>query len=590
MDSRSSYMKNASSSQSKEGNAERLERTLHDLNISEKVNVATIESWFSRPDAERQGYLRTTLCLLPMHASPADAERLAGDVFDYYNTCFQREDTAKDGFKSLELHHDVIDFSREKAFSKFASAAEYLQKENSTHCLKDSQAAFTALLDDLMIVDEPYRLFGNLAMAYVMHGDRLLADLALDQALALNSKYDFAVSLRERLDRGDYDGHLLSKRSFVEKSDVASLSTDALVSRLHDVGILASVDDFVHQATAYISSDDFFDQEWEMKLNDHLLEDFAWMSVGVFYERLLPSHCLIEAFDDLLEKFADTGIDDDGEINTLLCALERYVRDASDHFWQTWSSRGDADAIVGALDACADLLATPYHDRIITLALQLADKGSECFLTLRAISAIMRADPSWRNEFSNIEARYPHDPIAPQLVFEALCAKGMYTDALRIVEDYVERLDIVQDGQASFAPFDFSWYEARRTAYDLLMIEHKRQGDAVAVKATKKKISELKKLQKVADAREDAAEVVIEKFAQLMAEEKTRRSQALPSRMFFEYLQSLGINFETKVATTSPIVCSVNGETIKIGRNDPCPCGALKPDGSPIKFKKCHGL
>ena len=27
----------------------------------------------------------------------------------------------------------------------------------------------------------------------------------------------------------------------------------------------------------------------------------------------------------------------------------------------------------------------------------------------------------------------------------------------------------------------------------------------------------------------------------------------------------------------------------KVGRNDPCPCGATYPDGRPIKYKKCHG-
>jgi preprotein translocase subunit SecA len=26
-----------------------------------------------------------------------------------------------------------------------------------------------------------------------------------------------------------------------------------------------------------------------------------------------------------------------------------------------------------------------------------------------------------------------------------------------------------------------------------------------------------------------------------------------------------------------------------VGRNDPCPCGAKKPDGTPIKYKHCHG-
>ncbi|MBI2406505.1 MAG: hypothetical protein HYV25_02895, partial [Candidatus Harrisonbacteria bacterium] len=27
----------------------------------------------------------------------------------------------------------------------------------------------------------------------------------------------------------------------------------------------------------------------------------------------------------------------------------------------------------------------------------------------------------------------------------------------------------------------------------------------------------------------------------------------------------------------------------KVGRNDPCPCGAKKGDGTPVKYKKCHG-
>ncbi|MDD5055358.1 MAG: hypothetical protein PHZ00_03765 [Candidatus Peribacteraceae bacterium] len=29
--------------------------------------------------------------------------------------------------------------------------------------------------------------------------------------------------------------------------------------------------------------------------------------------------------------------------------------------------------------------------------------------------------------------------------------------------------------------------------------------------------------------------------------------------------------------------------TMKAGRNDPCPCRAKKPDGSPLKYKHCHG-
>jgi len=34
---------------------------------------------------------------------------------------------------------------------------------------------------------------------------------------------------------------------------------------------------------------------------------------------------------------------------------------------------------------------------------------------------------------------------------------------------------------------------------------------------------------------------------------------------------------------------SHNRKSEKVGRNDPCPCGAKKPDGRPLKYKHCHG-
>ena len=37
----------------------------------------------------------------------------------------------------------------------------------------------------------------------------------------------------------------------------------------------------------------------------------------------------------------------------------------------------------------------------------------------------------------------------------------------------------------------------------------------------------------------------------------------------------------------SSVVSSPTGE--KVGRNDPCPCGATNTDGSPKKYKHCHG-
>ncbi|MEK7152288.1 MAG: hypothetical protein AAB773_02545, partial [Patescibacteria group bacterium] len=34
---------------------------------------------------------------------------------------------------------------------------------------------------------------------------------------------------------------------------------------------------------------------------------------------------------------------------------------------------------------------------------------------------------------------------------------------------------------------------------------------------------------------------------------------------------------------------TIKREGEKVGRNDPCPCGAKRPDGTPVKYKNCHG-
>ncbi|MFA6650675.1 MAG: preprotein translocase subunit SecA [Candidatus Paceibacterota bacterium] len=44
--------------------------------------------------------------------------------------------------------------------------------------------------------------------------------------------------------------------------------------------------------------------------------------------------------------------------------------------------------------------------------------------------------------------------------------------------------------------------------------------------------------------------------------------------------------------STEAIAAELNmtlSELSKVGRNDPCPCGAKKEDGTPVKFKHCHG-
>jgi len=64
-------------------------------------------------------------------------------------------------------------------------------------------------------------------------------------------------------------------------------------------------------------------------------------------------------------------------------------------------------------------------------------------------------------------------------------------------------------------------------------------------------------------------------------------------RDFFGRFES--IFFDTVFRIRKPTMEMVNqpGQKIanikKVGRNDPCPCGAKHPDGRPVKYKHCHG-
>ena len=40
-----------------------------------------------------------------------------------------------------------------------------------------------------------------------------------------------------------------------------------------------------------------------------------------------------------------------------------------------------------------------------------------------------------------------------------------------------------------------------------------------------------------------------------------------------------------KAVEVKPVVSN----TPQVGRNDPCSCGATKADGTPVKYKNCHG-
>ena len=70
--------------------------------------------------------------------------------------------------------------------------------------------------------------------------------------------------------------------------------------------------------------------------------------------------------------------------------------------------------------------------------------------------------------------------------------------------------------------------------------------------------------------------------------EAAPRITAYPTQEIHKSARMLGVNSSSSSAPANlPKSFMKTGN--KVGRNDPCPCGALKPNGEPVKYKHCHG-
>jgi preprotein translocase subunit SecA len=61
------------------------------------------------------------------------------------------------------------------------------------------------------------------------------------------------------------------------------------------------------------------------------------------------------------------------------------------------------------------------------------------------------------------------------------------------------------------------------------------------------------------------------------------------ARIFFAPSKTAESSVEGRAAFDNIRQKAVNASGEKVGRNDPCPCGSKKPDGTPVKYKNCCG-
>jgi len=143
--------------------------------------------------------------------------------------------------------------------------------------------------------------------------------------------------------------------------------------------------------------------------------------------------------------------------------------------------------------------------------------------------------------------------------------------------------------QISLPVIDTLWMEHLSTMADL------REGIGLRGYAQKDPLVEYKREGRRMFERlvEDIYATIAERLTKIQIEGAPTEVRRPVRRMAFEHKPAeLGVAEEVREVTTGRARKRRGTYTRaaeKVGRNDPCPCGATKPDGTPKKYKNCCG-
>lgn len=504
-----------------------------------------------------------------------------------------------------ELHMIELDLM---SWTEHANEGQQLMHQGKyEESAKEYEAALAALHEVRSTSSEVYRLYGNLATCYFATGDLPLGERMLEIALELNPNYDFALRQLERLESGE-----LADMSFAATlKKLAEKPADSLIpggqwdpqeierawddgqilSELAALGVKTSPELFKKQAKRFISSDDFAHKVWDRLVPDPENQEFLWIAAGALWDRWLPDRPAVETFIRFGYLIDDTLYPEDGskpaqkQLLKLANKLTETIGQADKKtIKQLLKNYGYMEARLSFIYLATRLLnetPKPCQETAVQLAKQLERKTGDTLYRAVTLAAKLTV--------KNIE----------EVAEETQQAFGAEHHGWLVMSD-LERISpkirakILERGLASIQARDKNNQTTKLaycrcslfTAYTELLDELIGIYEGLGKQKDINRIEAL--LKQIEGRREELNHQPDEALLQQGFEKMVDALLAdHPSYNYYQWLKPLGINFATPELTESNITI-LPPEGAKTGRNDPCPCGKSKPDGTPIKYKKCH--
>jgi hypothetical protein len=501
-----------------------------------------------------------------------------------------------------DLH---IDKYEESKWRKYAGEAyELLIANKLEEAVESYNQLFKMMLKECMVTSSVYRLVHNAGIAHLANGDLLLGTMLIDAALELSPTYDAALRQKELIDAGEYTAAAIAKAAekslksetfhYPDPVKLRSLSDKDLIKEFSNCGVKITAQGFKHLAHKYRDQYDIVDvlgttDEYADYVYGLLDEArFRWSPETVWVDTL---HSQTFDLEDAIEP--DAVVRSTEIKHTVLQAakqLTESLKRADDETIKSWvnNSREYADYRQNFVLYCEEDTSPSTHAALLDLCSQTMDRTKDpIFQVPLYLSQIRSLPDNYKSSIHSIQAlakAWPFDQTLMEVMGNALAASY----PLLAAKTYLLGLDALElrakKHKWSNPPYD---YESIADHADVILdgicglYDNESEEDAKELDSLTKRVEQLK-----ADKHTTEAGF----FAPALNNESEAKIDLFPEDPVFTYLKwfkTLGINLSEGDGQTTrldrPTVSN------KVGRNDPCPCGATRPDGLPLKYKKCHG-
>lgn len=192
-------------------------KALKKFALADHISPDIVADWWQKNNMKPLDIVAIMQYLAVDHGFDDDFNELIEVFFDFQNNSPNEKLGGKTPRQKMfenpnyrpQLHSDARQIGDDCWYPFVQNAHKLMNQNDFLKALKIWKKAFAAMRKNFVVRPDTFRFFANKAVCHFACGQRLEGAMMLDIALELNPNYSFALKMKDKFDKGDYDEMIL---------------------------------------------------------------------------------------------------------------------------------------------------------------------------------------------------------------------------------------------------------------------------------------------------------------------------------------------------------------------------------------------